>query len=143
MKKLLLTAAIAAIAFGQDAKLDPKAAPPKVQTGPVERALTEIEVLRFQDTIKDFVILRKDYRIDEFQKAAEPITARQREIFNAACLSIGIAKEKIETECAFTPGIGSDGKPMVGPDGKPIQARVWRNPPVDKPAADNPTQAKK
>lgn len=130
--KLFALAALAALSFGQDSKM---VSPPAPLPPPTERALSETEVLKLQNSLLQMQVLNKDYKIDEYNSKAKPIIDAQQAIAVAACKSVGVPEEKITTECGITTGIGQDGKPTMGADGKPVQPRVWwQKPESAKPA---------
>ncbi len=128
----ILVAAFAAIAFSQEAS---KPAPTPVAAPVVapERPLTELELEKIKRTTVQIQLLNATYKMDEYQKAVEPISAEQRAVVVAACKSIGIADDKIQTDCGVNIGMGADGKQLTNPDGTPVKARVWL---IEKPPAN-------
>lgn len=128
MKYLILFAATAALMFGQEAKV---AVPPSSIPTVTERALSELEVTKLQLSIAQIELLQKKYDIEKYQAELKPHLDAQQAIVGAACKSVGVAEDKITTDCGLSTGIGQDGKPAMGADGKPVQARVWHaTPPV-------------
>ena len=125
MKTLVVLASLAASTmFAQDAKMVSKDAPPTV--APADRPLTEAEVLKWQNAGLNITLLLKEYKIDDYLKAVEPHQRAKQELAEAACASIGVPKDKVQSECGFSDGTGPDGKPLMGADGKPTPAHVWR-----------------
>lgn len=130
MKRVIFAACVcAAVLSAQDAKVAPAPAPPAPAS---ERALSETEVLKLQLTAAKIELLQKKYDTAGFQKEVQPLSDQQAAIVQAACESVGIAKDKVQAECRIQTGIDQDGKPVVGPDGKPVQPKVWRE--IPKPA---------
>lgn len=124
MRLLLIGAALSALCLAQDAKIkEPAANPPTV---PTERPLSEAESLKLQLTTAKIQLLRDKYQVDQFEKDVKPISDEQFAIFEAACISVGVDKDKIRSECGLNTGVGPDGKPIMGPDGKQVPARVWK-----------------
>ena len=135
MNKLFLIAALACVAYAQDAKF--KGSPTRLEDAgkPTERTLTETEALKLQLIAAKLQLLQERYKIAEFQKDAQPLNAEQETVATAACQSLGIPAEKIRTECGIQTGLGQDGKPLTGPDGKPVVAKVWWVKPAAPPVA--------
>lgn len=120
MKYMILAALAAMTMMGQDAKIakDSQAAVSS------ERPLTETEVLKLQLAASKIENLQNTYKIQEYLKALAPISEDQEAVATAACLSVGVPKTLVKTECALN-------LPQPGPDGKMIPGKVWWN----KPAA--------
>lgn len=140
MKIIITFAAVAALTFGQEAKVAPL--PAQANAPPSERALSETESLRIQLTIANLKVLQAKHKteelqkkMEEFQSEAKPVIEEQQSIISTACQSVGVPIEKMQEECGISTGIGEDGRPAVGPDGKPMQARVWKKPPSPKTSA--------
>lgn len=141
MRVMFLLAAFAAVLSAQaSVAAKPEAPPAKEAVAPSERSLTEVEVLKFQNAVKDIVILREKFKIDDFQKQAATFSQIQQGIYRTACASIGIAPQDIEKTCGFDPAVDGNGVQVNGPDGKPQAARVWR---IMPPAPEPPPTAKK
>lgn len=122
--KLFLFAAMAAVMFGQDAKIAvAPAGPPAPAT---ERPLSENEILKLKLAQSQIQVLRDKYKIDEYQKEVGPISQSQMSVAQDACLSVGVAKDKLQTECGLQTGFDGDGKPLTGPDGKSAEPKVWK-----------------
>lgn len=124
---LLMTLTLAAMA--QDAKVATGPTPVPV---PAERALTSEESLKLQLSQSRILRLQDKYKIAEYQSEVTAIAAEQNAVWLAACKSIGIPDDKIQTECRINTGVDADGKPVLGPDNKPLKPRVWRELPKDK-----------
>jgi|SRR5579885_851730 len=115
--RLMIVAALAALSvFGQDAKVSPSESKGGAQ--PTERPLSEVEVLKLKLAMSQIENLQAKYKIDEFNKEAQPISAEQRAIAVAACKSVGVAEANVEKECGIAFG--------KGPDGKEVAPRVWK-----------------
>ncbi len=121
MKLIALLAASAALILAQDAKVVPSSPSAK----PTERPLSETESLKLQLSVAQIQLLQKEYKIEEYQAKIKPYMDSQQAIALAACGSVGVAEDKITTECGLSTGIGPDGKPAMDANGKPVQARVW------------------
>lgn len=133
MTRMICFAALAAMSLSaQDAKIATPAAPiaPDVKTSS-ERALSENELLKLQLTQAKIELLQKKYDTEGFQKEVKPLSDEQQAIFQAACESVGVPKDKM-AECRLQTGLDEHGKQAIGPDGKPVEAKVWRE--VAKPA---------
>lgn len=120
MKKILLCAAFALSLAAQNVQ-DAKANPP----APTERVLTHDEALELQVTILKIHLLNDQFKINDYQAAVAPLSKRQQEIHDSTCLSIGISKDKINTECGIS-GFDANGDPIIGADGKAVPQRVYR-----------------
>lgn len=132
MKKLYLCAALSAmILTAQDAKVAPKDTPKEAPKS--ERNMTETESLKIQLAAAKIQLLREQFKIEDFNKQVEPLSSEQYAVVAAACKSVGVPEDKIQTECGVSTGVGPDGKPQMGADGKPVQARVWWNKPAPAP----------
>ncbi len=123
MKIVFLLAASAALMFAQDAKVDKASTLPSA--APTERPLTETESLKLQLTMAQISLLNKKYDIEKYQAELKPLVEEQQAVALAACKSVGVPDDKVQTECALQTGIGQDGKPTMGQDGKSVQAKVW------------------
>ncbi len=130
MKKLLLLgAALSAITFGQNAKAAPGDTPAPAQI--TDRQLTETEALKLQLIAAKVQLLQDKYKIQAYNEELQPLSAEQLSIAKAVCASVGVAEDKINSECGLNLGIGADGKALLGADGKPAPTRVWNaKPPV-------------
>lgn len=141
MKAVLMCAALSAICmYGQevssprvDAKLPLGTTTGQSLSTPTERPLTETELLKIRATTAEIKLLRDEYKVDEFNQKVQPKSAEQLAVFTAACKSVGVPEDKIQTECGIATGFDQDGKPMNGADGKPVQPKVWwAKPPAEK-----------
>ncbi len=128
MKIVFLLAASAALIFAQAAKVDK--APSSPSAAPTERPLTETESLKLQLTMAQISLLNKKYDIEKYQAELKPLVEEQQAVAMAACHSVGVSDDKVQTECALVTGVGQDGKPTMGQDGKPVQAKVWHQIPA-------------
>ena len=134
MKTVFLIFALAGVAFCQDIKA---VNVPGSSGAPTERALTDLEVTKFQLAAAQLELAKAKYKIQEFNEEIQPAVQSQNAIARAACLSVGVPENKIlfgspENECGINTGFGPDGKPLNGPDGKPTQPKVWRIIPPEK-----------
>jgi hypothetical protein len=126
MKFLILLPLIATLSFSQETKPSPKS-----DKAPTERSLSKEEVWHLKDTIAEINLINQKYKIEEYHKELDPLVADQQATIQAACESIGIPKEKVQSECGVNLGLGPDGKPLNGPDGKtPVTPRVFWNKPA-------------
>lgn len=124
MKFLILLPLIATLSFSQETK-----PAPKPEKSPTERSLTKEEVWHLKDTIAEINLINTKYKMEDYHKELDPIVADQQATISAACESIGIPKDKVQSECGVNLGVGPDGKPLNGPDGKPVTPRVsWNKP---------------
>jgi hypothetical protein len=132
MKTLFLIFVAAMAAFSQElAKVDPKATTPAAK--PAERPLTKEEVLTFRATMAEIKNLRAEFRIDEYEKKIKVIANEQQTAATDMCLSVGVPKELVQTQCGITTGLDENGQPLNGPDGKPITPKVfWNKPTAEK-----------
>lgn len=121
--KLSLLMSLALAAMAQDAKV---ASSPTPIPATSERALAKEESLALQLSQVRVLRLQERYKIQEYQAELQPMANEQQAMWIAACKSIGIPDEKIQTECRINTGVDADGKPVNGPDGKPVTPRVWR-----------------
>lgn len=140
--KLILFAALAAITFGQDAKVSaPQASPSAVTT---ERLLTIEEGLKVENSILRISLAEQKYKLTEYRTEIAPDMATQEEVLSAACLSVGVPKAELKTNCGIA-GFGPDGKQAIDKDGKPIPRKVWYAKPQLVNAAEvlKPNQEKK
>lgn len=113
--------------FGDDPKDAPKG------DKPTERLFTDDEVMRIENTMLKIALAQKEFKIEEYkQRIAQPASV-QISIITAACESVGVPKDKIQTECG-TSGFAEDGGPAKGPDGKLIPRKVWHQ--LPEKAAD-------
>ena len=127
MKLLIITALAVTSIYAQKVE-DPKGSPPI----PNESVFTADEIKDLQISFLKIHLLKDEYKIDEFNAKALPLTAKQQAIQEAACKRIGVAPDKINAECGVQ-GFGKDGDPVNGPDGKPIPPKVFRiQQPTDK-----------
>jgi hypothetical protein len=125
--KLLLIAALAALMNAQApvaAKPDPKAEAPK----PTERLLTESESLKIENAMLKVALAQKKFDIDGYQRTIAEPAAVQHAVFEAACLSVGIPRDKINTECTIQ-GFMADGSPASDDKGQTMPRRVYWNKP--------------
>ncbi len=120
--KFLLIAVSASLMMAQPAD-SKKDAPTK------ERVFTEAESLKIENSILRVSALQKEYKIEEYQQKVSPLIKSQQEIIAEACKSIGIAEDKIQSECGFS-GFSSDGGTVTGPDGKIVTRKVWHQVPA-------------
>ena len=138
---VLFFAALSGVIYAQQvaAKVDPNGVAPTIEAAkaPSDRPLTETEALKAKLALTEIKLLRKEFDIDNYEKKAAEPQAEYSAVVIAACASVGVAQDKITTECGFQTGIGQDGKPILSPDGKPIQAHVWRAVPAAPPVAPN------
>lgn len=121
MKVLVLLAAAAALIFA-----DEKAAPKKEEE-PTERTLSEAESLKLQLLAAKIQILQDKYKIADYQKEMQPLADEQNALITQSCVSVGVPRDQVQTQCALNLEIGPDGKSLNGPDGKPLPAKVWWN----------------
>jgi hypothetical protein len=137
MKTLFALAALAALMNAQPvAKPAPET--PKVDAALTERALTEAEVLKIRATSAEIKNLSDTYKVEEFNKKVEPKATERQGVFIAACRSIQIPEDKIQTECRFVTGLDADGNTVMDPTGKPVKARVWRERPATAETPKDP-----
>jgi hypothetical protein len=124
---------------------------------PKERPLTDAEVQEFQLTMAQISLLqtehdiagyqelsalkltsaqvqllRKRFDIEEYERDIAGPSEKQMKMAQAACESIGIPKEKMQSDCVVTVGSYPDGKPILDATGQPIKPRVWSNKPDNK-----------
>ena len=120
------------------AKIDPALpkAPESVKVP--DRPLTQLEVSETLLLAKTAELEGK--KIEESQAKIKEAQQKYAEIFTRACLSVGIAADKIQSECGFTTGVGQDDKPLVGQDGHAVAAHVWKLPPQPSPPAAGPVK---
>jgi hypothetical protein len=138
MNRLFICAAIAALAvYAQDAKVAPGTNTP-TSAPPPERPLTETEVLKLQLASTKIQLLQKEFRIEQYQKEVAPLSAEQNAVATAACRSIGIPEDLVQTQCGIVTGIGPDGKPQLDAAGKPVMPRVWWVKTMQPPAKATP-----
>jgi hypothetical protein len=143
MKTFLILTAFSAISVAAQPAQKSVAAEEKVatQSALTERALTDDEVLKLSLANSQMEVLKAQFGIAElekkyreFQEKAAPIVARQEAIIKPACVSVGVAEEKIKSgECQVSLGIGADGIPLTGADGKPIPSKVTHAKPQGVP----------
>lgn len=127
--KLILFAALAAVMFGQDAKIAaPQGGTPAPST---ERPLSENEILKLKLAQTQIQVLKDKFKIEDFNKEVTPIQQSQMSVAQDACLSVGVAKDKLQTECGLVTGFDGDGKQLTGPDGKPLEPKVWKIVPAE------------
>jgi hypothetical protein len=123
--RLLLLLVLPLLSFSQEAKPTPKP-----EKSPTERSLSKEEVWHLKDTIAEIALINTKYKMEDYHKELDPIVADQQATIAAACESIGIPKDKVQSECGVNLGLGPDGKPLNAPDGKPVTPRVWWNKPA-------------
>lgn len=132
MKVIVLLAAMSALMMAQTAKMVSTPAPAKP---PLERALTDTEILKMQNNMLQVDRIQKDYKIQEFNEKVKPFSNAQQAQYVEACHSIGLTDAEISAQlCGYNIGIDLDGKPLIGADGKPTPARVWKIEPAKQPA---------
>ncbi len=129
--KLFLMMTLTLAVMAQDAKVAPEAAKPLPVSA--DRALTKEESLALQLTQTRILRLQDKYKLAAYQEELQPIISDQQAVFMSACKSVGIAEDKVPTECRINTGVDAEGKPVVGPDGKQVAARVWREAVVSVP----------
>lgn len=141
MKLFVIAAMSACFLMGQDAKVIAQpSAPPAVAA--TERPLTETELLKIQLTLTRLQLLQDKFHMADFNKEAAVISADQQSIVESVCSSIGVPKDKIQSQCGLATGLDNDGKPITSADGKPVAARVWIIPAAPAPVPSKP-EAKK
>lgn len=120
--KLILFAALAATMFAQDAKITaPPGSPAPAQT---ERLLTTEEGLKVENSILRISLAEQKYKLAEYRSEIAPEVAVQEEVLSAACLSAGVPKAELKTNCGVA-GFGADGRQAIDKDGKPVPRKVW------------------
>lgn len=122
-------AALSAITFGQDAKI--AATPSPLPPPPTERPLTDVEILKIRATTAEIRNLQEEYKLEEFNQKVKPKSTEQMAVYQAACQSVGVPPDKMQTECGLATGFDQDGKQLTGADGKPVAPRVWHVMPPD------------
>lgn len=136
--KHLLIAALAAFTLAAQPAAKPEPSPASVTAAPspTERALSETEVLKLTNANLKIKLLGEKFKLDEYRKEAEAITSEQNAVAVTMCLSVGVPKEFVQTQCGVNLGVDPDGKPLLGPDQKPVQPRVWWQRPAAPPVEE-------
>lgn len=142
MKLFVCFAALAATMFAQDAKVS--SAPASPAPAQTERLLTTEEGLKVENSILRISLAEQKYKLAEYRTEIAPDMATQEEVLSAACLSVGVPKAELKTNCGIA-GFGPDGKQAIDKDGKPIPRKVWYAKPQLVNAAEvlKPNQEKK
>lgn len=122
MKLLIIAAIAASILSAAEATVAPATELPK----PTERSLTEVELLKTRLANQTVQLIRKKYDIDKAEQEMQPAQQEYTTVVIEACKSVGVALDKIQTECGFTTGRANDDTVQKGPDGKPVPAKVWK-----------------
>ena len=138
--KFILIAALAALSLQaqqqQEAKNDPPTTKPPEAQKLQDRPLTPLE-------ISDSKLLKKTVDLEQARIAESKrlITDAQNayaDMVERACISIGVAADKWQTECGFSNGLGQDDKQLIDQSGRAVPAHVWKLPPAPVAAPAKP-----
>lgn len=140
MKLLFIAAIAASILSAAEATVTPVSEPPKSN----ERSLTEVEILKTRLDNKTIQLIRKKYDIDKAEQEMQPAQQDYTSVVIEACKSVGVALDKIQTECGFSTGRNPDDTAVNDPAGKPVAAKVWKITPAPSaaqaPATNSPAK---
>lgn len=114
LKILIIIVSGMLVLSAADDKQPPKQAP----FTPLQRAL-------FDKTNAQADALALEYKIPEYRKKLDPIAAEQNGVIEEACKAIGIAEDKIKTDCGVDPT-------WIDPVSKKVVGRVFDTAPVKK-----------
>lgn len=130
--KIVLIAALAAsvLSAAESAPVVPTGESPKS----TERSLTEVETLKTRLANNTIQLIRKKYDIDKAEQEMRPAQQEYTTVVIEACKSVGVALDKINTECGFVSGRNPDDSVQNDPSGKPVAAKVWKITPAPSSA---------
>ena len=92
-----------------------------------EYLLTKEESLTVKLDIAQIQLLNEKYKIDDYNKEIKPWSAEQEDVITKACMKVGVAKDKIRSDC----GVSLGAKDQAGNE---LPAKVWKIEKVTAPA---------
>ena len=92
------------------------------ESAPSKTPFTELQKAIFDKTNAQAETLNLKYKIVEYRKELDAIASEQNNVIEEACKAIGVAADKVKSECGYDPTVVDANKKVVG--------GVFRVPPV-------------
>ena len=133
MNNVIIAALLAATSLYAQASDEPKK-PASVAKAkePTSLDFSKEEILQLRLSNQDMIRINKAHDIEGYQKEIQEPQQLAASIITAKCQALGIAPEKVQTECGVITGFDQTDKAINGPDGKPIMPHVYRVQPAQK-----------
>ena len=82
-------------------------------SGPTERKIEEVDVLKLKLAAANIEMLNKDYKVEEYRTKVQGFMDEQLSVAQRLCKSVGVPDMLMSSQCKFDLG------------GKDKEARVW------------------